>query len=242
MMKSARSIKPLVYPYTWEQFPHGDWALSQIQTHLDEWLPKFFGYHLLKLGGLSCELQSQDCNIQHQVSIDKFNEFRTLEAEMNFLPFQDKAFDVCLFANQLEHIQDPHRQLREIDRVLIDDGYLVISGMNPSSLMGLGQYFPWRKDRLPWSGRLFSPWRVRDWLGVLNYEIVDFSCFGLLPVTKQRIYSAWCEHLLGDLMPVFGSLYFIVARKRAYPLNPIRLKWRPKKQLSPLGANYCVRK
>jgi hypothetical protein len=27
--------------------------------------------------------------------------------------------------------QDPHRLLREVDRVLIDDGWLILSGFNP---------------------------------------------------------------------------------------------------------------
>ncbi len=237
-MKPARTLQPLLYPHTWDQFSHGEWALAQIQNRLDEWLPKFFGYHLLKLGGLSCELKTANCSIQHQVSVDKYNKYRNVEADSENLPFQDKAFDVCVSANQLDYIQDPHRLLREIDRVLIDDGYVIISGFNPLSILGFGQYIPWKKERFPWSGRLFSPWRVRDWLGVLNYEVLDLACFGLFPATKIRNYNLYSESLFGGLLPVFGSLYFIVARKRAYPLNPIKNQWRSKKQLSPLGAHY----
>ena len=41
---------------------NGPWVLESIQTRLDEWCPKLFGYHMLKLGGLSCELTSCNCN------------------------------------------------------------------------------------------------------------------------------------------------------------------------------------
>ena len=80
---------------------------------------------MLKLGGLSCELDSQISNIPHQVSLDKANPLRNIEAKNNELPFISKAFDVCIMANQLDYTEDPHRLLREIDRIMIDDGYLL---------------------------------------------------------------------------------------------------------------------
>ncbi|MGF1707836.1 methyltransferase domain-containing protein [Enterovibrio baiacu] len=237
-MKPARSQRPLEYPYTWDQFAHGEWACAHIQTRLDEWLPKMFGYHMLKLGGLSCELVSGHCNIQHQVCIDKLNPLRNVESENYDLPFVDKAFDVCVLANQLDYSDDPHRLLREIDRVMIDDGYLVITGVNPSSIMGVGRLIPWRKNRMPWNGRMFTPLRVRDWLGVLNYEIVELSCFGLIPATKHRTCGVWFENACSGLLPAIGSLYFIVARKRTYPLKPIKPEWKLRKRLSPVSVNY----
>ncbi|WP_016960040.1 methyltransferase domain-containing protein [Enterovibrio norvegicus] len=193
---------------------------------------------MLKLGGLSIELTSGHCNIHHQVCIDKLNPLRNVESESYELPFVDKAFDVCILANQLDYSDDPHRLLREIDRVMIDDGYLVISGVNPSSLMGIGRIIPWRKNQLPWNGRMFSPLRVRDWLGLLNYELVEMSCFGLIPVTKHRTCGVWFENACSGLLPAMGSLYFIVARKRTYPLKLIKAKLKLKKQLSPVGINY----
>lgn len=235
-MRPAYSKRPLDYPYTWDQFAHGQWACAHIQARLNEWLPRLFGYHMLKLGGLSCELASDNCSISHQLLIDKLNPLRTIEANSYELPFVDKAFDVCLLANQLEYMDDPHRLLREIDRVMIDDGYIIISGVNPSSLMGLGRLVPWRKNKIPWSGRMFSPLRVRDWLGVLNYEIMEISCLGLIPVTKHRICCTWFENACSGVVPAFGSLYFIVARKRTYPLKRIMLPWVPK-HFSPLGVN-----
>ena len=52
------------------------------------------------------------------------------------LPFLDKSADVCVLAHNLGYSSDPHRLLREADRVLIEDGWLIISGFNPLSLLG----------------------------------------------------------------------------------------------------------
>ncbi len=39
----------------------------------------------------------------------------------------------------LAYSHDPHWLLREVDRVLIDDGWLIISGFNPFSLLGMAK-------------------------------------------------------------------------------------------------------
>ncbi len=56
------------------------------------------------------------------------------------LPFAEKSVDACLLSHTLAYAANPHRILREVDRVLIDDGWLVISGFNPFSLLGLGNW------------------------------------------------------------------------------------------------------
>jgi len=36
---------------------------------------------------------------------------------------------------------------------------------------------------------------------------------------------------------MIGSMYFIVARKRTFPLKPIKPTWKLRRQLSPLRVN-----
>ncbi|MGL5335415.1 MAG: methyltransferase domain-containing protein, partial [Enterovibrio sp.] len=188
-MKPAYSQHPISYPTSWSELAYGDWAREKIQAQLDEWLPRLFGYHLLKLGGLSCELMSQNCHITHQVAIDRANTNRTISAENSALPFVDKAFDVCLVANQLDYTKAAHHLLQEIDRVTIDDGYLIISGFNPFGLLGLGRFMPGNRAHFPWNGRMFTSARVQDWLSVLSYQVIDARSFGLFPVKKYSLLS-----------------------------------------------------
>ncbi|PMH41079.1 SAM-dependent methyltransferase [Vibrio sp. 10N.286.49.B3] len=241
-MKPAHSQKKIAAPYTWVQLSNGERISESIQMRLDEWSPKLFGYHMLKLGGLSCELATHMCNIQHQVRVDDSNPLHNVIANSYQLPFLEKSFDAVILAHQLDYCDDPHRLLREVDRVMMDDGYLVISGFNPISLLGLSSFLPWRKKNLPWSGRMFTPSRVKDWLGVLNYEIVDCDCYGLFPMTRYLTLGMWVENLFGHWGSSFGSTYFIVARKRTYPLKPIKPHWKLKRSLSPMSVNYRVSK
>ena len=240
-MKPARSEKKLETPHSWSQMKNGQWVCESIQTRLDEWCPKLFGYHMLKLGGLSCELASCNCNIQHQVHLDIQNPLHTVIADSGELPFLERSIDAVIVTHQLDYCNDPHRMLREVDRVLIDDGYIILTGFNPLSLTGLASFLPWRKRSLPWSGRMFTPNRIKDWLGVLNYQVVECDQYALFPMQKYRPLWTWLENGLGDYGRVFGSLYFIVARKRTYPLKPIKPHWRFKRRLSPVGVNYRVK-
>ena len=124
-MKPARTVTHIEVPYTWSNVINGEWVAELLQARLDEWCPKLFGYHMLKLGGLSAELTSSHCNIQHQISVDRLSPKRTIVADALELPFIEKSFDACLLMHQLDYAVDPHGLLREIDRVMVDDGYLV---------------------------------------------------------------------------------------------------------------------
>ncbi|MDG3088848.1 class I SAM-dependent methyltransferase [Vibrio hannami] len=237
-MKPARTSRKIKQPHSWQQLKNGNWVSESIQTRLDEWCPKLFGYHMLKLGGLSCEIASCTCNIQHQVSLDIVNPLRNIVADAYYLPFLEKSIDVVLLAHQLDYCNDPHRLLREVDRVMVDDGYLVITGFNPISFTGVASFMPWRKNNLPWSGRMFTPNRIRDWLGLLNYEVVHCDKYAVFPM--KHPFWTWLENSLGEWSTCFGSLYFIVARKRTYPLKPIKPHWKLKRKLSTVGLNYRI--
>ncbi len=233
-MKPARIQKSFEQPYSWQQLKNGQWVCESIQTRLDEWCPKLFGYHMLKLGGLSCEFSTLNCNIKHQVNLDIENPLHSVVADAYDLPFIEKSIDSVVLTHQLDYCSDPHRLLREVDRIIIEDGYLIITGFNPFSLVGLASFLPWRKNNLPWSGRMFTPNRIRDWLGVLNYEVVHCDQYALFPYKRPALLVSWLENGLGNIATPFGSVYFIVAKKRTYPVRPIKPHWKLKRRLSPL--------
>lgn len=236
-MEPARIKKKFDTPHSWEQLKTGPWVRESIQTRLDEWCPKLFGYHLLKLGGLSCELHSKNCCIQHQIHLDSENPLHTIIADSYRLPFAEKSIDAVILSHQLDYSNDPHLLLREVDRVLVDDGYMIITGFNPISFSGLASLLPWRKKYLPWSGRMFTPNRITDWLGLLNYQVIERDQYALFPFETYRPFWIWLENK-GQCSNTLGSLYFIVARKRTYPLKLIKPHWKFKRPLTPIRVNY----
>ena len=235
-MKPALSFQEGPKPLSWQQFPHGDYLRCDIERKLSPWLPRMFGYHMLKIGGLSAELESRFCNIKHQVNLDNKNSLRNITSDLPQLPFLEKSIDACVLAHQLDYSSDPHQLLREVDRVLINDGYVILTGFNPMSAIGLASLFPWRKNNLPWSGRMFTPHRIKDWLSVLNFEVVYSDCFALAPLTRYRTIWTWFENLGGDSVKPISGIYFIVARKRTYPLRPIKSAWKKKPKLAPISV------
>jgi SAM-dependent methyltransferase len=129
------------------------------------------GFHLLKIGNLSASLTTDKCAISHQVNVSLEGDNLQVVADAYQLPFAAKSVDACLLAHTLSYADDPHRMLREVDRVLIDDGWLVISSFNPFSLLGLGKLVPGLRRRQPYVSRMFTQMRLLDWLSLLNYEV-----------------------------------------------------------------------
>ena len=86
------------------------------------------GVCIKKLRELGCDVIGVDIN-------DKGKELfglNIIELNLNngILPFNDKEFDTVICTDVIEHLFYPHKILREIKRVLKDDGTVIISYPN----------------------------------------------------------------------------------------------------------------
>jgi len=204
---------------------------------LAPWWPKFFGYHLLKIGALSGYVDSSSCAIKHQMNLVERKNAGDIIADADDLPFLEHSIDVCLLSHALEFSLDPHHVVREANRVLIPNGYLVITGFNPFSLAGLNKFIPYRKKNTPWNERFFSAMRVKDWLHLMGYEILadekvlHSSLSGKLSQGKLAQY--W-QKVANEFLPSLGSVYVLVAKKRVHPLTPIKPKWKIRPKFKPV--------
>lgn len=237
-MKPARIPQTVSAPVSWAQMPWGEYYREAIDRQLKPWLGKLYGFHLLKVGNLSAEINTEACAISHQVNISLEGSPIQVMADPLHLPFAEKSVDACLLSHTLPWCSDPHRLLREADRVLIDDGWLIISSFNPVSLMGLRKLMPVLRKSVPYNSRMFTMTRQLDWLGLLNFEVLHQSQFQVLPWAKQG------GALLGTHLPALGCLQLIVARKRTIPLtlNPMRQNKAKSRIQQAVGATRQYRK
>ena len=246
-MKPALAFRQPHYPTSWQSLPNGELIKKAIGQELAPWWPKFFGYHLIKLGALSAEIDIPNCTINNQVSIsgkgiisksitDKGN-LTNVVGDIDDLPIQEHSVDVCLLSHALEFSLDPHHVVREANRVLIPNGYLVITGFNPLSLVGLNRLLPYRRTKTPWNEHFFSPMRVKDWLHLMGFEILaDQRCLhtGLTgKLTEDSLNNKW-HNFAKCYLPALGSVYVIVAKKRVLPLTPIKPRWQIRPEFNPV--------
>lgn len=217
-MRAARTSKEMSSPDSWSELPWGEYYRAALEEHLQPWWPKLFGFHLLKIGNLSAEIDTENCAISHQVNVGLEGEKLQVLADPYQLPFSGKSVDACLLSHTLAYADNPHRLLREVDRVLIDDGWLILSSFNPVSLLGLGKLVPGLRKRQPYCSRMFTQMRLVDWLSLLNFEVMHQARFQVLP---------WCKlggKVISTHLPALGCMSLIVARKRTLPLTPTALK------------------
>jgi hypothetical protein len=139
---------------------------------------------------------------------------------------------VVLLPHTLEFTPEPHQVLREVDRVLVSGGHVLITGFNPMSLFGLCRWPLSLARRPPWNGRFVSLRRLRDWLHLLGFEILEARCLVYRPLFPRVASSRRLRRVdsVGQwLLPAFGGNYVVLARKSAGAIIPLqgRLRRRP---------------
>lgn len=158
------------------------------------------------------------------------------------LPFEAKSVGLVVLPHVLEFSDYPHHILREAQRVLMPDGYLVLLGFNPFSLWGLVGLV--RRGSMPWNGHFSSLTRVKDWLQLLNFELAAGKMiYHMPPVQSQRVRRrlGFLEHAGDRWWPLGAAVYAVVARKREIGVTPLHPKWKRRSRLAPGLAEPLAR-
>jgi SAM-dependent methyltransferase len=159
-----------------------------------------------------------------------------LHCDFDALPFDSQSLDLVVLPHALERARDPHQALREVERVLMPEGRIVILGFNPGGLWALRQSLGrvlrglglarGRPLFMPSEGELLGYWRVRDWLRLLSFEVEEgrFGCYRP-PFESQPWLDrfGWMEATGGRWWPVLGAAYMLVAVKRVRGMRLVGL-------------------
>ncbi len=219
-MRPARVCDEIPIVSGWSDLTNGLWLHQQIEATLATYWPQLFGYHLLKLGPLAHSLRTEACPIQHQFSVA--TEQGSVRSEMTALPFRRGCIDLCIAPFCIESQRDPHLMLREIDRVLIAGGHLLLIDFNLRSPLIFGYLLPHLRQRAPWNGRLFSRTRIEDWLSVLGYQVVAQEAITLHSfLMSPNRFQTWRTHT-EHWLPSWGSVHLLLAKKLDSPLSPVK--------------------
>jgi SAM-dependent methyltransferase len=222
---------------SWFETPLGRRFHDAETEVLDGLLPKLFGYHLVLVGAASPDCPIGGSRTLWQCTIDSVSVphwGRGCIAEPEYLPIASDSVDVVVLSHVLEFCDSPYQVLREVDRVLIPEGHLLVCGFNPLSLWGLRSALH-RGGRAPWCGRFLRTGRLRDWFELLGFETRSVEGFFAVPQVTSRPLSQ-ALGLLGRVRPggtgISSAGYVMLSRKRLSTLTPIRRIWRPARTLA----------
>ncbi len=231
--------------HEWFETPPGRYLLAWERAQFDEAVADIFGYHALQLGLPALDALAANRMPHRWLACEKSGECAPRAAIVNdfcALPFSEASLDLVVMPHTLELNTEPHATLREVERVLVPEGRVVICGLNPASLWGLRQGRAHLYRRLGF-GQLFLPgegefigyWRMRDWLRLLGFEVESgrFGCYR--PAVASDMWLGrfdWMDKAGPRWWPIFGAVYFIVAVKRVRGIKLLGPAWRSSGKLA----------
>lgn len=256
----------------WFQTPPGRYLLEWEQGQFDRSVVNLFGYNALQLGlpelhalaanrmphrwlALPEEMlntgdvpaaPSGDSQSAIGIAEDALSGTPRVAMVTNAaaLPFPEASLDLVVLPHTLELSADPHHVLREVERVLVPEGRVVVAGFNPNSFWGLRQSRARLMGRfgisalglselyLPEAGEFIGPGRLRDWFRLLSFEVESqhFGCYRPAVHSDKWLQRyAWMDRAGARWWPIFGSVYFFVAVKRVRGVRLLGPAWRPRR-------------
>jgi SAM-dependent methyltransferase len=224
----------------WFETPPGRYLLAWERAEFDRAVADIFGFHALQLGLPELDALQSNRMPHRWLALSAppapGDPVPALVTDFAALPFEENSLDLVVLPHSLELNVDPHATLREVERVLVPEGKVVICCLNPASLWGLRQRRAhlWRKLGfgelyLPAEGEFIGYRRLRDWLRLLSFEVEasTFGCWRPSFVTERWLDRFdWLDHVGERWWPIFGAVYFIVAVKRVRGIKLIGPAWK----------------
>lgn len=210
--------------------------LAQEKRLISQALENKFGYYLLQIGIISEQSLLQQSRISNKVFIDPYKSpplqehEHAIVADYNFLPIGTEKADLILMPHSLESVEDPHYLLRQLDKALMPEGYMVITGFNPAGCKAVKAKYLSKKSAFS-QVRFRRARQIKEWLKVLGYEVQEVTYTQVMCLSNSEKYRTWgrfVEMLEGALQKFgfeFGNIYCIVAKKKVDAPTMVGLKW-----------------
>lgn len=241
----------------WMATPPGAYLLAWEQQYLDAAVVDVFGFHAVQLGLPVLDALRQNrmphrwlaADVAHRIgggtNADAPSRAVALNCDFDALPFDSQSLDLVVLPHALELARDPHQTLREVERVLMPEGRVVIIGFNPTSLWSMRRQTGRARRRLglgsgaalylPREGDFIAYRRLRDWLRLLSFEVETgrFGCYRP-PVHSEKWLArcGWMEAAGERWWPVLGAVYALTAVKRVRGMRMVGLACQQRGQVS----------
>ena len=146
-----------------------------------------------------------------------------ISSDIEFLPFADNTIDYFILIHTLDTAEDPHSTFREIDRVLKDNGKLLIIFFNKLSFMALLSHILYKN--FYWKKNFISTLRLKDWLSLFSYKISVSESINKIPPLYNKLFInklMFLENSFFKKINFFGNVNLVCAEKETYKYINLR--------------------
>lgn len=241
-MENPSGEKSIIVLGAWLDTISGQYVRGWEQTLLDELTVDIFGFNAMQIGLPQINaLQANrmphkwvtDTVFPTQAQQDEAAPDRmrvVVVHDFTDLPFASQSLDLIVLPHVLEFSNEPHQILREVERVLIPEGQVIVCGFNMFSLWGARQLLGKLTDApfLPEEGEFITLQRLKDWMKLLNMEVSQshYGCYAPPCATEKWLNRFdFMEQAGNRWWPYFGAVYVLHAIKRIKGMRLIGPVW-----------------
>ncbi|HZR02630.1 MAG TPA: methyltransferase domain-containing protein [Burkholderiales bacterium] len=211
----------------WFDTPLGGHLLDCEQSYFDEEVANVFGFNAFQIGLPQHDfLRSNRMQLRCTVALDPGARIRS---EYELLPITSSCADLVILPHVLEFSDNPHQVLREVSRILMPEGHVIVSGFNPWSLWGLRRLLDKHRNEYPWNGQFIALTRLKDWMALLGFEIAAGHMGAYAPPLRSEKWLRRFDFMeaAGDRWwPFAGGVYFLHGIKRVHGMRVITPQWK----------------
>lgn len=228
----------------WYQSPLGQQLYESEAAVVAKEIDSCFGFCMLQIGQVLKSSLIKNARVHQQciIACHQSDQQTLLDADLlsNFeqLAIKSNSIDAVVLFHSLEFSDYPHEILREVERILIAEGKLIIVAFNPYSLFSLWRYFHQLKSvvtkvqsPLPSKTSFIAYHRLKDWLSLLGFSSeTKQGVFFRPPIDNQALLNklVFMEKIGETYWPFISTSYIFVATKRISTLTPIKSTWQLK--------------
>lgn len=130
-----------------------------------------------------------------------------IQADLTHLPFQTASIEAILLCHVLDYHQHPFALLKEVNRVLKQDGHVFILGFNPMGLWRLSRWWPSQWRTLPRPRAVPLEVIKQFYKPDLSQVSCDYLVYQLSGVQESGQPNSGT--FLSRLCPFLGSVYLL---------------------------------
>lgn len=217
----------------WLNTPSGQYVLNWEQQKHDLLVADIFGFNAVQLSLPNHDfLGANRMPLRFRCDDGRYDGMSEVRSDLHYLPFAGNSIDLVVMPHTLEFDANPHQVLREVERVLVPEGHVIVTGFNPFSLWGAKRKLSRQEALPPWRGAYLSVPRLKDWFSLLGLEMQAgaFGCYAPAVTQEKWLRRFQFMDAAGDRWwPIAGAVYIVQAVKRQQGMRLITPAWQDRK-------------